>query len=92
MGERECRINIQQRKLAYAAFEKYETFLQSTDQWDDCDLMSNLILRLRQNPAVCQSLSYSKLYVDEIQDYTQAELALFFLICSRGGLFLAGDP
>ena len=25
------------------------------------------------------------------QDYTQAEIAIFFLMCRRGGLFLAGD-
>ena len=29
--------------------------------------------------------------MDEIQDYTQAEIALFFYLGSPGGLFLAGD-
>lgn len=39
-----------------------------------------------------EKLSRSRVYVDEIQDYTQLEIALFFLLCSHGGLFLAGDP
>jgi hypothetical protein len=37
---------------------------------------------------------FSKIYVDEIQDYTQAEIALFLLAVGlrTDSLFLAGDP
>jgi len=35
----------------------------------------------------------SKIYVDEVQDYTQAECLLFFYVCDgQGNLLLAGDP
>ena len=39
-----------------------------------------------------QDVRYNKLYVDEVQDYTQAEIAVFFYLCGPGDLFLAGDP
>ncbi|CAB9504446.1 tetratricopeptide repeat and ankyrin repeat containing 1 [Seminavis robusta] len=37
-------------------------------------------------------IQYAKIYVDEVQDYTQAEITLFFRLSGPGGLFLAGDP
>ena len=39
-------------------------------------------------------LSYDKVYVDEVQDNTQAEIGLFLLVAglNAGALFLAGDP
>jgi hypothetical protein len=44
------------------------------------------------DPNVYQEVRYNKLYVDEVQDYTQAEIAVFFYLCGPGDLFLAGDP
>jgi len=44
------------------------------------------------DPEARAKLTRRRVYVDEIQDYTQAEIALFFLLCGQGGLFLAGDP
>ena len=35
--------------------------------------------------------SYSKIYVDEVQDLTQAEIALLFMLSDSRSLFLAGD-
>ena len=43
------------------------------------------------DPEQQMTLTYDKLYVDEVQDYTQAEIAFFYLLCKKGGLFLAGD-
>ena len=39
-------------------------------------------------------LSYDKVYVDEVQDNTQAEIGLFLLVArlNTDALFLAGDP
>jgi len=44
------------------------------------------------DPDLFDSLRRSKVYVDEIQDYTQAEILLFFFLSGPGDLFLAGDP
>ena len=35
---------------------------------------------------------FHKVYVDEVQDYTQVEILLFFVLGGAGNLFLAGDP
>ena len=39
-------------------------------------------------------LSYDRVYVDEVQEYTQAEIGLFLLVAGldADSLFLAGDP
>ena len=44
------------------------------------------------DPVSYNEIRKSKVYVDEIQDYTQVECLLFFYIGGPGGLFLAGDP
>jgi superfamily I DNA/RNA helicase len=38
------------------------------------------------------TIHVSKVYVDEVQDYTQAEILLFFKLSGPGDLFLGGDP
>ena len=40
------------------------------------------------------SLHYDRIYVDEVQDSTQAEISLFFLAAGlkTGSFFLSGDP
>jgi len=38
-----------------------------------------------------ERLSYSKIYVDEVQDLTQAEIAMLFMLSDSRSLFLAGD-
>ena len=56
------------------------------------DRVADAVQRL-QAAGVLEHLRWSKLYVDEVQDCTQAELAMFFLLCSgRKGLFLVGGP
>jgi AAA domain len=92
IGSRRCRLKAQQRQAAYAAFEKYEKFRTSQNLWDDCDRVGALVKRIRADRGARERLSRRRVYVDEIQDYSQVEIALFFLICDSGPLFLAGDP
>jgi len=47
---------------------------------------------MNTEPAAFDELRKSKIYVDEVQDYTQIEILLFFYLGGPGGLFLAGDP
>ena len=78
------------REIVYACFEEYEKVKKRSSFFDDNDLVHNLYHRLLQTqgnkPVIHQ------LYVDEVQDFTQAELALFlrcyYLPCR---LFLTGD-
>ena len=78
------------REFAYKCFEQYQVIKMRYGYFDDNDLIHNLYHRLlkmkRQEPLV------HRLYVDEVQDFTQAELALL-LQCSHipYGQFLTGD-
>jgi len=93
LGARECRLEMEQRKCAYYAFESYQRYMDAEGTWDECD---RAILLLNQllcaDETTREKLKYDKVYVDEIQDYTQSEIAFFFLLCRQGGLFFAGDP
>ncbi len=79
----------------YDEFEKYEMFKKEKGLWDDCDRVCNLLLRFensnRVDPAVLDRVRRSKIYVDEIQDYTQIECLVFFYLGGPESLFLAGD-
>ncbi|KAL3933996.1 MAG: hypothetical protein SGBAC_010158 [Bacillariaceae sp.] len=92
-----CSLTVEQRKIVFPIYEKYARFLNEKNMWDDCDRILALLLRLQHckvaDPEKYHSLQLSKIYVDEVQDYTQAECLLFFFLCNgQGNLFLAGDP
>lgn len=87
-----CRLSPEHRHRAYGVFEKYEAAMQASNMWDDCDRIANLLRALQSNHEGRVELARRRVYVDEIQDYTQGEIALFFMLCDRGGLFFAGDP
>ena len=78
------------REFVYKVFEEYKDIKQRHGYFDDNDLIHNLYHRLikmnRNEPLI------HRLYVDEVQDFTQAELALL-LQCSYipYGQFLTGD-
>jgi hypothetical protein len=96
MGRKRCRLRMENRSVVYRAFRLYESFLSDHRLWDDCDRISQL-LRLLQTTKECdpdafKKVCYSKIYVDEVQDYTQAEILLFFLLSGPGDLFFCGDP
>ena len=66
--------------------------------WDDTDRVMDLLLRFDMNRDCEMNYTgkggpYNKVYVDEIQDSTQAEITLLFLSCGFDfdALFLAGD-
>mmetsp|Transcript_14447 Transcript_14447/g.40206 ORF Transcript_14447/g.40206 Transcript_14447/m.40206 type:complete len:2450 (-) Transcript_14447:2893-10242(-) len=96
LGERRCRLGKTHREFVYDIFLRYQKTLSEQNLWDDCDRITALILRLqearRQNGSAFDKIHRSKIYVDEIQDYTQAEVCLFFLLSGTGDLFMAGDP
>jgi len=92
-----CSLSIPQRKIVYPIYERYTRFLREKGMWDDCDRILALLLRLEHCKATDSekfcSIKASKIYVDEVQDYTQCECLLFFYLCDGpDNLFLAGDP
>ena len=96
LGKKRCRLSLEQREDVYSIFVRYQKYTSELHLWDDCDRITSILRRLlyakESYPDVFQMTKKSKIYVDEIQDYTQAECLLFFLLSGPGDLFLAGDP
>ena len=96
LGKKECRLDSSQRHEVYDAYEQYDRYCSDYGLWDDCDRVADALRQLQSlqqiNETMFSSVQFDKIYVDEIQDYTQAEIALFFTLAGPGDLFLAGDP
>jgi hypothetical protein len=93
-----CRLAPHQRREAYAVFQEYESRLVRDGLWDDSGRVMDVLIQWLCDcqpaaTAPCSAL-YDRVYVDEVQDCTQAEVALCFLAvgCNSQALFLAGDP
>jgi superfamily I DNA/RNA helicase len=94
-------LSKEQRADAYAMFERYQAVLMERKLWDDGDRAVELFSR-GYDLFSLDGLNFDRVYVDEVQDYTQAEMLLFLLSGAtspqRGSnlnfnsLFLAGDP
>ena len=83
-----------ERETIYGLYRRYEEHCQnrrhSVFLFDECDLVQDLHRRLRS----VRDLSWSihSLYIDEVQDFTQAELALYLHCCRHpNSLFFTGD-
>ena len=80
------------RDVIYQIFLNYRNFLQGQrydrQLYDECDFIHNLYHRLDEHIP----WSIHILYVDEVQDFTQAELRLLLSCCRcPNGHFLTGD-
>jgi len=86
-----CRLVQNKREDAYAIFMRYKVYLEEKGWRDSMDKTSELIhLAMRTKDLKL----FDRIYVDEVQDITQAEIGLLFLATGReyDNLFLAGDP
>jgi hypothetical protein len=96
LGKKRCRLDTGDREAVYDVFTRYQKVMTEQNLWDDNDRISTLLQRLTfvldYEYESFEKVKQSKIYVDEIQDYTQSEILLFFRLCGPGNLFLAGDP
>jgi len=70
---------------AYVRNQRYKSFL-----FDECDLILNLYQRLKEIKDV--SWSVHSIYIDEVQDFTQAELSILIHCCrDPNSMFFTGD-
>ena len=78
------------RKLVYSLFVVYQNIKCSLRMFDEADVVYNVYNRLQK--VQVPDWSVHRFYVDETQDFTQAELSLL-IRCSRdpNGLFFTGD-
>ena len=84
---------VGKRADVYELFEYYQEYIKQqryNSLFDECDLLHSLHQRLSQLKGLQWSIHH--FYIDEVQDFTQAELALFVRTCrDPNGLFLTGD-
>lgn len=82
----------EERKVIYDLFTAYNQFRQNCTArlFDECDLILNLYKRLVTTKDF--SCPPHRFYIDEVQDFTQAELLLILACCQDpNGLFFTGD-
>ena len=78
------------REVVYSLFVVYQNTKCSLRMFDEADVVHNVYTRLQK--VQVPDWSVHRFYVDETQDFTQAELSLL-IRCSRdpNGLFFTGD-
>eukprot|EP00546_Thalassionema_frauenfeldii_P011581 CAMPEP_0178925970 /NCGR_PEP_ID=MMETSP0786-20121207/18238_1 /TAXON_ID=186022 /ORGANISM="Thalassionema frauenfeldii, Strain CCMP 1798" /LENGTH=1471 /DNA_ID=CAMNT_0020600971 /DNA_START=303 /DNA_END=4718 /DNA_ORIENTATION=+ len=92
-----CRLDVKQRCRAYAIFERYQGILDNYGWWDEVGKARHVYVELHKqfNDLMEENVMplYTHIYVDEIQDITQAEIALLFLVSGNNyrTMFFAGD-
>ena len=78
------------RKVVYELFHEYQHQLLRNGMFDEADLVFNIHRRLQSSPVPEWLVHY--FYVDETQDFTQAELSLLIRCCRYPNeLFFTGD-
>jgi hypothetical protein len=74
LGKKRCRLSEEQRLAVYNVFDKYQLYCSNGKLWDDCERISQLLSSLSRieliSPFDYHELQYSKIYCDEVQDYT----------------------
>jgi hypothetical protein len=83
LGKNECRLTREQRSACYSVFETYQRWIKECKLWDDCDRMIFILRQLQSDPDALFEMAYDKVYVDEIQDYTQVRNSCTRLIETR---------
>ncbi|XP_064624179.1 TPR and ankyrin repeat-containing protein 1-like [Lineus longissimus] len=79
------------REHVYDLFKTYSILIKRKGWFDETDIVFNLYLRLKKNNPYPEWF-LNEIYVDETQDFTQAELALLILTCrDPNNMFLTGD-
>ena len=73
IGSKRCRLSPEQREKVYDVYEKYEMYMsrEGKSRWDECDRIFRVVIGLWTNREVRQKLTRRRIYVDEVQDYTQ---------------------
>jgi hypothetical protein len=98
LGKNRCKVPLHLRDSLYDIFLQYQQWMSEQHLWDDCDRIFALLkgcenAKKSHSQVFEEDVRKTRLYVDEVQDYLQIEILLFFHIGGGpGALFLAGDP
>ncbi|CAG2222141.1 TPR and ankyrin repeat-containing protein 1 [Mytilus edulis] len=90
IGKKQAPTFVDEREILYKFFLEYEHIRQNRQMFDQTDLVQNLYQRFRKQKN--QKWKANEIYVDEAQDFAQAELFLLIKLCdSPHGMFVTGD-
>ena len=90
LGRKKAPNFLADRKVVYELFLVYQRVRSSNRMFDEADLVFNIHRRLQTIAA--PEWSIHQFYVDETQDFTQAELSLLIRCCRfPNDLFFTGD-
>ncbi len=82
-------FNQEDRDYIYTAYETYEKLKHSRLQWDMADLTMHL---LKELPLIMDMTKIDFVYVDEVQDLTQTQIAILKYVCqNEKGFVFGGD-
>lgn len=93
LGRKMASNYVDNRSDIYRIFQQYKKYVKHRSDeslFDECDLNHSIYTRL--NALKDLPWSIHNIYVDEVQDFTQAELSILIRICREpNDLFLTGD-
>ncbi|XP_045829129.1 uncharacterized protein LOC123920847 [Trifolium pratense] len=84
-------LSKQKREVIYNLYQSYEKMKMLRGDFDLADIVSDLHLRLRTKRYAGDELHF--VYIDEVQDLTMSQIALFKYVCSNveEGFVFCGD-
>jgi superfamily I DNA/RNA helicase len=100
LPRKQSRMDETQRREVFGIYLSYEKLKAESFYYDECDLVYNIAGRITSTdrnsldimPAGRSVMSVDSLFVDEVQDFTQAEIYVMAKLCrDPNNLFLAGD-
>ncbi|KAL5554068.1 hypothetical protein UlMin_041469 [Ulmus minor] len=84
-------LNRKKRDMVYDLYQSYEKMKMDNGEYDLADFVNNLHRRLRQERYEGDKMDF--VYIDEVQDLTMSQIALFKHICNNveEGFVFSGD-
>ena len=90
LSSKQCPHSNAVRRAIYRGYEAYERAKKLRRAFDDADFVFDLHRRLMNHGYA--GVTFHRMYIDECQDHTLAEMQLLLLLCVDGnGLFITGD-
>lgn len=88
-----CRLDKEKRAEIFQIYEKYASWLSTEGKYDEMDQVLDITILLKRARARGDVPLLNKVYIDEVQDMTQAELAMCILAngVEARDLCFAGD-
>ncbi|KAI4357246.1 hypothetical protein L6164_001207 [Bauhinia variegata] len=89
--KRTSNLNRKKREMIYDIYQNYEKMKMENGEFDLADLVIDIHRRLRNNKYRGDEIHY--VYIDEVQDLTMSQIALFKYICQdvEEGFVFSGD-